>query len=244
MRRDLPFVAGLAVAGLLTALLPSPVWLRSALLIPLVLFLPGYALAANLFAPRTVSLVERCVYAVVLSISVTAVGGLIAQLVLDLGRDVWAVLLTAVTVAASIRGYLTSSRAQVPPHLSLRWSSSLSLAVLLGAATLAGLAIVSASNGLHNSQKRIRFTSFWMLPAQAEPESVLIGIRSHEGRLSHYRLRLERDGTAVAAAGIRLASGQTWERQFRVPGPAGTPVLAELSKAGQPYRHLDLVPRP
>ena len=42
-RRDLVAVAALACAGLAVALLADAVWLRVVALVPLVLFLPGYA---------------------------------------------------------------------------------------------------------------------------------------------------------------------------------------------------------
>src|SRR5690242_15679363 len=77
MRRDLALVAALAFLALIAALLSVPVGLRAPLLVPLVLFLPGYAVAANFFAPKTIGLTERGVYAIVLSIAITAVGGLV-----------------------------------------------------------------------------------------------------------------------------------------------------------------------
>lgn len=242
MRRDLPLVGALALTGLLVTLLPSPEWLRTVLLVPLVLFLPGYALAANIFAVGTIGGAERSVYAVVFSIAVTAVGGFLIQVPFHLSRDAWAVLLAGVTLAAAVRGALTTAPASEPRGRLLPWPLPLAGGLLLVAAALAAISVVSATNGLHDAQSRIRFTSFWMLPSAGESGSVAVGVRSHEGRPTRYRLKLEAGGRRLAAADIRLKAGQTWEARFPVgeePGDAA--VLAELNREGKRYRRLALV---
>ena len=75
MRRDLTLVVALACLAFVAALLSAPVLLRAVLLVPLVLVLPGYALAAALFPPGTVSPAERGVYSVGLSIAVDGARG-------------------------------------------------------------------------------------------------------------------------------------------------------------------------
>ena len=97
---DLTAVAGLALAGLALALIPVPGPVRTAAVLPLLLILPGYALAAALFRPGEISRELRMVLSVALSVGVTALGGLLVQLVVRLDRPVWAALLTGVTLLA------------------------------------------------------------------------------------------------------------------------------------------------
>jgi uncharacterized membrane protein len=240
MRRDLVLVVALACAALLVALFSAPVWLRSSLLVPLVLVLPGYALAANLFAPRTVSPAERGVYAIVLSIAVAAVGGLVVQLAIGLSRDSWALLLAGVTIAAGVRGIRAAPR-QPMAMPTMPWRPALVAAALLIASLIAGLAIASAGEGLREAQSKIRFTDFWLLPPGAGAESVTVGIRSHQGKPTTYELRLRLAGQAVASEDLTLAAGERWERSYWVgAAPAGSSVTATLLRDHQPYRNLDL----
>lgn len=244
MRRDLAFVVALACVGLLAALLPAPVWLRATLLVPLVLALPGYALAANFFVPGTIGASERFVYALALSIAVAAIGGLLTQVVLDLGRDVWAVLLCLVTICAAARAMLeqpspASGRPQLP------WALLPAGLVFVLAGALAAFAIVSADHGLHDAQAKIHFTSFWLLPgkATASTENLNIGLRSHEGMPTSYVLRLSREGRSLLTRTLVLSTGEEWERSFSLSRAAAeAPVIATLSREGIPYRRLEVTP--
>ncbi len=246
MRRDLALVVALACLAFVAALLSPPVWLRAALLVPLVLALPGYALAANLFPPRTISPAERGVYAVGLSIAVAAIGGLLIQLVVGLDHQIWAAFLAAVAIAASLREIRAESGPR--PALSLARvprSLPIAIAVFLVAAGIAGLAIASAGNGLRDAQAKIHFTDFWMLPgdngaAQAS-ETLAVGLRSHEGRPTHYTLVISRGGVPLATDQLRLHAGQSWEKSYEVTkAPREIPVVATLRRDGLPYRSLDI----
>jgi uncharacterized membrane protein len=243
MRRDLVLVVALACAGFLVALLSAPVWLRSVLLVPLVLILPGYALAANLFAPRSVSPGERSVYVVVLSIAVAALGGLIVQLAIGLDRRSWAVLLATVTVLAAVRGIRETPREPAPVP-AMPWRPALVAAAFLIASLIAGLAIASAGDGLHEAQSKIRFTAFWLLPSLgAEGATVVVGARSHEGRPTDYELRLRQGGRSLASEDLTLVAGERWERSYPVTAaPSGETVTATLLREHRPYRRLDLTP--
>ena len=65
---DLTVVAGLALAGLALALIPVPGPVRTAALLPLLLILPGFAVAAVLFRPGEISGELRMVLSVALSV--------------------------------------------------------------------------------------------------------------------------------------------------------------------------------
>jgi uncharacterized membrane protein len=226
------------------ALFSAPVWLRAPLLVPLVLLLPGYALAAILFPLRTISPAERGVYTVGLSIAVAAIGGLLIQLVVGLDRQIWAVFLALVTIAAAVRGLRGPDRAwSLPSPATMPRSLPAAIAVFLVAAVVAGMAIASAGNGLREAQSRLHFTDFWLLPGGAEPgaTAVTVGLRSHEGHPVRYTVRLSRGGAPIAAEPLTLRAGQEWEETFEVAKtPGDAPVLASLGRNGLPYRHLDI----
>ncbi len=248
MRRDLALVVALACLAFVAALLTPPIWLRAPLLVPLVLVLPGYALAANLFPPRSVSPAERGVYAVGLSIAVAAAGGLLIQLVIGLDRDVWAALLAVVTVTAGLRGLRGEDGRRVAAlsPSQLPRSLPIALAVFLAAAVIAAMAIASAGDGLREAQAKIHFTDFWMLPegdsgASTTSATLAVGLRSHEGRSTRYTLVLSRGGAPLATDRLRLHAGEQWERDFTVTrAPGNVPVLATLERDGLPYRSLGL----
>ncbi len=247
MRRDLALVSALALAALVVALVGTVTWLSAALLLPLVLFLPGYALAAGFFAPRTVGRIERGIYAVALSIAVVAVGGLLIQLVFDLGRDLWVVFLVAVTLGATLRAHRMhpvqpfAFPAGISPALPV---AILSFAI---AALIAALAIASAGRGLREAQAKIRFTDFWLVPAgtgahASGEEELEVGLRSHEGQPTRFRLRLSHEEQNLFSRSLTLRAGETWQRSLTVAtAPRGVPVIAILTREGKPYRRLNLV---
>jgi uncharacterized membrane protein len=247
MRRDLTLVVALACLAFVAALLSAPVLVRAVLLVPLVLVLPGYALSAILFPPGTVSPAERGVYTVGLSIAVTAIGGLLIQLVVGLDRDVWAAFLSIVTIAAGVRGLRDGERGRTTLSLArMPRSLPVAIAFFLVAAVVAAMAIASAGSGLRDAQAKIHFTDFWLIPDNnggPTAESFAVGLRSHEGRPTHYTVRLSSEGQPLATEYVTLRAGQQWERSFPVANSLErVPVLARLSRDGLPYRSLDVTP--
>jgi uncharacterized membrane protein len=248
MRRDLVLVSALAIAALVVALLPVATWLSAVLLLPLVLFLPGYALAASFFAPRTVGRIERAIYAVALSIAVVAVGGLLIQLVLGLSRDPWVVFLAMVTLGAALWAH---RKHPVEPLVRPAGISPVLPVAILAfalAGVIAGLAIASAGSGLREAQAKIRFTDFWLVPAGADSlapgeETLEVGLHSHEGRPVRFGLQISSAGQILLSRSLSLRAGETWEHTLAVTEASpGVPVIATLSREGKGYRRLDLVP--
>lgn len=243
MRRDLALVVAFACLALVVALLPTAVWLRSAVLIPLVLVLPGYALASIFFPPRSVSPAERGIYAVGLSIAVAAIGGLLLQLVTGLDRYSWAVLLAGLTILIGMRGLLIEARETEPLGLARPWGLPLAVAVFLTAALVAALAIASAGDGLREAQAKVGFTDFWMLPTRGARDNgtFSVGLRKHGGGPSRYLLQLSRGGRPIALKRPELHTGKRWERDFTLASAAGAaPIVATLSRNGKPFRRLEL----
>lgn len=208
------------------------------LLVALALFLPGYAIAALAFPPGTLGPAERGVYAVALSISVAAVGGLLLQLAIGLDAVAWALLLVAVTVACGARAaQIGRLRWPSPP----RSASGLPLAVaaFLAAGAIAALAIVSAQDGVAESRARAHFTDFWIAPEKASttsPAAVVVGLRNREGEPSRYRLRLSRAGETVAIRRVTLPPGHRRVWSFSVPAGSSRLVAAMRRGSDPPHR--------
>lgn len=212
------------------------------LLVPLVLFLPGYAIAALAFPPGTVSAAERGVYAVALSVAVAAVGGLVLQLAVGLDRAIWAALLIVVTAVCAAQG-VRLGRYPRPRPPRLPWALPFVVAAFTVAALVAVLAIVSAGDGVREARAASRFTDFWMAPARpvgAEPaKAFAVGLRSHEGGTSRYVVRVSRDGRLLARREVVLVPGAQRVWGFTAPTGPGR-VVASLRRDGGSSRDLYL----
>lgn len=247
--RDLVAVVATALLGLIVALIHVGGWIEVVALLPLVLVLPGYALAAALFGPGAIPLAERTVYVVALSLTATGLGGIITQLVLSLDRLVWAVVLFLVTLAAS--RLAQRRRDQRPnnlrePHLDLPSFNPLSVAVVLAALAISGWAVSIAGNNAKQTRHDAHFTELWVLPVEAttadtEQGGVTIGVSNHEGHAVSYRVRVAQRGASLAARSIRVQGGRN--RQIRIVAPAisaADPLQVTLLRKGQVYHRAFL----
>lgn len=216
------------------------------LLVLLVLFLPGWAIAALAFPPGTVSPAERGVYAIALSISVAAAGGLVLQLAIGLDAVAWALLLVAVAALCGGRAaQLGRLRWPSPPRLPQ--ALPFVVAAFAAAGVVAALAIVSAQDGVAESRARAHFTDFWIAPekptaaAPGRDEAVVVGLRNREGERSRYSVRVSHGGQTVATRRATLPPGQRRLWSFAVPaGPVRA--VAVLRRDGGPPRRLYLSP--
>ena len=242
---DLAAVAALVLLAILASLLPAPDWLRALLFVPLVLAVPGYAVAAALFPPGDVSRDERAVLTFAFSISAFALSGIVVQLVLDLDRGAWLVLLVLVTL-----GSIALAQARRPPSPAPRGRRPISLrpdprlAALPVAAAIAALAVAVASGGAADQEARSHFSSLWLLPGGDGPTAltteVAFGAENHEGRDRRYLLRLSRDDEELRVWRFTLADGERWERTARVSAVAEPPVVAALFRGKELFRRVAL----
>jgi len=212
------------------------------LLIPLILFLPGCAIAALAFPPGSVSVAERGVYAVALSVAVAAVGGLLLQLAIGLDRASWAALLLVVTVLCAVQG-VRLGRYPKPRPPRRPWALPFVVAAFAAAALVTALAIDSARDGVLEARAESRFTDFWMVPPRAaeagSAETFTVGLRSHEGEVSRYVVRIASGGRLLSRREVALAPGR--QRVWDFPAPAGRGrVVASVGEDGGPVRRLYL----
>jgi uncharacterized membrane protein len=243
---DLVTTLALALAGLALALLPVATWARAVALLPLVFALPGYAAICALIPSNTFATGERTVYAVALSITICALSGALAQLVVRLDRTTWAVMLTAVTVAAAGAGLWRRRPLAWPARSWSRIAAAApgSAVAIIAAAGIAALAIVIASDGARRTRADAHFTELWALPqagSSAGADAVLVGVRNHEGVAGSYVLQVPQ-GTLLRSEPIRVAAGATLQTRVPAPGnPSAGALDVTLYREGHIYRqvHLD-----
>jgi Protein of unknown function (DUF1616) len=244
-----------ALIAVVVALITEAGALATIVLVPLVFVLPGYALSAALFPPRTIGNDLRLVLTVVLSLSVIALGGLALHLVAVLERGTFVGLLAAVTLAATafaLKG--RQGRWNDRPPRSRPPYPSIAVALALAAAIgLAGVAIAIASAGAHRQIDEARFSSLWLVPqggTRVPPDEppVLVGIANQEGKPVEYRLTVRQAGREIGTWKMRLGDGREWETTL----PAeqlnpGETLVASLHRFGRIVRRVGVtlgVPTP
>jgi hypothetical protein len=243
---DLAIACGLAVAGLLVSIADPGSWLQGAVLAPLVLVVPGYAIAAALFPPASIRSLDRVVYSFVFSLSAASVGGLALQLAFDLDRVTWLALLVSITLAASAVAHWRRARPpiqQIGTARAARLPRSPVWAIaFLAALTITAGAIAVATGGVHEQQSRQRFASLWALPGQtaAGATSIETGVWNHGGP-ARFKLEISGGGEAIYSRALRLGPNERWSAKLRPEAPPGTEVLTVTLKHGpRPYRSLEL----
>jgi Protein of unknown function (DUF1616) len=242
--RDLAIACGLAGLGLITSIASPADWERAVAMAPLVLAVPGYAIAAALFPPGSIERADRVVYSFALSVSAAALGGLALQVALDLGRTTWLLLLVVLTLAASaVAGSRRSKlprrapRRPVRPPEGVLWAGA-----LLAALAIVGAAIAIAAEGVREQQSKQRFASLWAVPAQSESgaDRIEVGVWNHGGPAA-YRLEASNGEGTIESLRLRLGPGRRWRARLDPPASAEDgPLLITLYHRATPYRSLEL----
>ncbi len=267
---DLAGLAGCAVATAAVVLLvPSVEPLRIALGLPFVLFFPGYALVAALFARKDdLDLIERIAFSLGLSIVV------VPMMALALDFSPWGISLNPTLALVTLFSLLVAAMAAYRRRLlpadeafavtidvrllqqpQLRISERLLTLLLI--LSLLGLGVVAyyAATSRGGSE---RFTEFYVLGAGGEAQdyptavdvagdvALVLGVANHEGTETVYRVEIAVNGQTIdALRGIRLADGERRQETISFsPLEAGAEQKVEfkLFKEGlsEPYRVLHL----
>jgi uncharacterized membrane protein len=252
----LALAASLMVLAL--SLLPdSNVIARTAVALPLVLILPGYAVVSAAFPEATLGIAERFALSLGLSLLLCVAGGIVIDWTpWGLRAGSWIVLLGGITLAACFVSLARSGHLAAPAEAGTRvvaWGSEpsprafrlwrvrdLTLFVLAVAMSVAaGWAAIAGAE-----VPREGFSQLWMLPLDGG-SGVRLGMRSEEFAATDYTVRLVADDTTVLRSQqVRLEPGAQWETTVPLPTLAPTSQLEALlyraDAPQQPYRRVVL----
>jgi hypothetical protein len=240
--RDLSVASGAAVVCAAISLAVPIEALRIATGLPLCLLLPGYAVAAAMFAGAPIRPAPLFLLGLALGLATLVIGSLLLDAApWGLRTGSWAGLLVAVTLGGCF--VAARRRRSRPAGLSLPIRiRPVDGALLVGAAAVAAAAVAIAWMPLP-AKDVAGYTRLWVLPLD-EPAvaGVRVGIGSEEQDTTTYELELRLGGNrAPIRSDIVLAPGQDRVLKVRVEKPpAGTalPVTATLYRSGSlaPYR--------
>jgi len=228
LRSDLGLVCALALVGVLAAaVVPDAIGVVRILIAgPLVLALPGYALARAALQPGELRGPELGALSVALSVVVTIFSALLLDaLGVRLTIWPWIAILVVVTLAAAAVGMRRGhARALRPPSLAPRVGEVAMVATavaLIGAAAAIGFTPLSAPKGTDTT------TALWIYPVHP----LEVGVTSGQTRATSYTVTVAVSGRIVRRYGpFTLAPGASWTRLIAVVGKP--PVVARLSVIG------------
>jgi uncharacterized membrane protein len=241
-QKDLRLVlAAAALCAVLAAVLPVDV-LRLVFALPLVLYLPGYALAAAIFARERIEAPKMALLAAGLSLTVLPLGALLINYAPGgIGVGSWATLLFLVVLgacrAAAVRRPPARNPALALPKLGIGGAR----AAVLGLAALATVGALVLAFVPLSAKHAIGYTELWIKPSGHTAAS--IGVRSDEQKAGDYRLEV-RIGSAPTPIVRRFSLDPGESRIVRVDGGAdagGRRVSADLFRSGHPaspYRRV------
>lgn len=260
---EFPLLLLLAAVGALVALLDAPVILRTLLGLPLILFIPGYALVSALFpSDEGLDGIERFALGFGLSLA------LIPLIALGIEYTPWRLtlgpilvgLLTATLFFSAIavlrRARLPEGRRYVAsrPRLTMprprTWDRRSRFAagiIVLGLLLLtgAGGSIVAdrlqgepmTEFALYNADGKPEFYPREMSPGQ--PATVVVAVTNREGKPETYHLRVTAAGTEIErVGGIRVENGATIQQPVTIRQLPATaeqiPIEFDLYREDQP----------
>jgi hypothetical protein len=235
---DLRLVGAAAVLCAVPALLIPIDGVALVFAIPLLLFLPGYAITAAAFAKRPLPAPQLLLLSLALSLATLVLGGLVLNYIGGIHPLSWALLLllvifAACRVAAVRRGVGGKGLRLRRPSLG-----GLQAAMLLGAVAAAVAALVLSSTTVP-ADDALGYTQLWILPQPGTAGSkAKVGVRSQQQTSLDYDLRVRIGSDAVLRRSFRLAPGETRLVKLRaLPGTEGTvPVIATLLRHNRPTK--------
>jgi hypothetical protein len=221
-----------------------PDWARTIVDLPLVFFLPGYALNCALLRSRTLAASERLAYSVAYSVAVAILAGVVVQTAFALDRAVWTITLTGVTLAATIVAAVVR-RDPVTDAWSRPALPSLPSVIGIGSAVaVAAVAVAVAASAAGDAHSHSHFTALSILPAgvsRGGRQPVAIAVENQTGELKQYHLSVTQGGRRLLTEAPALADAakMSWRVDASTPSSAD-PVTATLRLGDRVYRRVYL----
>lgn len=215
-----------AAGAILVAAALSPL-VRGLVVIPLVLFLPGYAVMRAM-GMRARFEAAHAVLASGLSMAIVVFDGLLLNWIGVLTPVGWAVSLGLATAAALGAGGAPTLLRQRRFVLAAG-GLSVRRALMFAAALAICGASIQLSRERALSQREFLATEFWLVPAQpGNLSSLTIGVKNLEGEKADYDIELTLDGRLVDTwRSISLGDGETWTANAHLGVNAGAGGRAE-----------------
>ncbi len=237
-----------AVIVILILLVMSPNILRIVLFVPLVLFLPGFALTLILFPGKSIGIPQRLLLSLGLSVAFTALTGLALNLTPGglQASNLWIVLLASLAVEiiaiffARRSWWLDTNTTSTLPtrfNFNARQWTLMAIAALLTIMAIRVARTPTPQQGLEG------YTMLWINPEANTATTVRVGVQSEEFQPTSFHIKYEFNGAVREGSTFKLNPGETWERN--VPIPAGvsvgnslTVLLYRLDSPDEVYRRL------
>lgn len=232
MKQQLRTSTWIAIAAaailIVIMIIVSPNILQIILSVPLVLFLPGFALTLILFPRKGIGLAERLLLSVGLSVAFTALSGLLLNLTpwgLQ-ARTLWIVLLVSLALEIVVIFFARRSwwieQNKVPASFNFntrQW-------VLMALAAIMTFMAIRVARTPTPQQGLEGYTMLWIQAADT-PNAVHVSVKSDEFDTTRYQVKYQFNGTVREGSIFKLQPGETWERI--VPIPAGVSAGNSLS---------------
>ena len=247
MRQWLKKHAWLSLAGVIPLLLilavANPSTLRNVMALPLVLFLPGFALTLILFKRVELGTPERLLLSVGLSVALTALIGLL------LNWTRWGLTTTSLWItflavlATEVVVILLIYRKQWIDliHLPAKMNFSLRQWILMSLAALVTLTALYIARTPVPQQGFEGYTTLWLQPSD-QADMIRLGVNSEEFETTEYQIRFELAGAVYSGPTLELQPGERWEGVLRLPTEQSTDkqlkvLLYRLDHPNEIYRH-------
>jgi uncharacterized membrane protein len=216
---------------------------RVMLALPLVLFLPGFALTVILFERERVGIPERLLLSLGLSVALTALIGLVLNWT-PWGlqtTSLWAALLLGLAVEVAVIYWIRR----------LKWRDVISLPdnlnftarqwILLSFAALVTMAAIHVARSPTRQQGFEGYTTLWIQPTET-PGVIYVGVNSEEFEVIKYQIKFKLNGVIREGPSMELNPGENWQGILRLPseeltGKALTVYLYRLDRPTEIYRH-------
>jgi uncharacterized membrane protein len=248
MKPQLSQTAWIAIAGLtllmviLVIAIPNLLWI--VLSVPLVLFLPGFALTVILFSRKSLGLPERILLSVGLSVAFTALSGLLLNLTpwgLQ-AKTLWIALLLSLAVEIAVillfRRNWWRKAITLPANLNFNTRQWVLMAL---AALMAIMAIRVARTPA--PQQGLEGYTLLSVEAANTPNAVHVGVESEEFQPIYYQIRYQFNDNLQEGPTFRLQPGESWEKTVPLPkslraGTSFTVLLYRLDNPNEAYRRV------
>jgi hypothetical protein len=218
-------LGGIAAEGAIDAI----PFVRVLLTIPLVLFLPGYALVSAALPRLVMPTIERLLLSVGTSIALTIIIGVVLGWpTFGLSQQTWPLALVALSIilvviawARRFRRGIVGVRPRIAP-MPVRSALMIALAFVTVLDVVAGARIFAQSHELPVP------IQMWMLPVAGQPDEARLGMTAGPDG-GAFRIVVSAAGQALHEFDITVTPQQSWETLVVLPSDTrAQPVVARM----------------